>query len=71
MSMTKDLIVEEVRRVREEQAARYGFHLAAILEAARKRQRKSGFKVVSFAPPKKRLTKASTRPPTKRAAGDA
>jgi len=53
--MPKDHIVHEVRRFREEQAAKYGFDVKAILEAARKRQRRSGRKVVSFLP-KKRLT---------------
>ena len=53
--MAKDYIVDEVRRVREAQAAKCGFDVKAILEAARKRQRRSGHKVVSFAP-KKRLS---------------
>ena len=47
--MAKDPIVDEVRRVREEQAAKHGFNLKAILSAARKRQQKSKKKVVSFA----------------------
>ena len=52
--MWKDEIVEEVRRAREEQAARQGFDLKAILAEARKRQKKSGRRVVSFVPkPKK------------------
>jgi hypothetical protein len=53
--VAKDYIVEEVRRVRETQAAKYGFDVKAILEAARKRQRRSGHKVVSFVP-KNRLS---------------
>jgi len=53
--MPRDPIVDEVRRVREEQAAKYGFEVKAILEAAKKRQRRSGRKVVSLAP-KKRLS---------------
>ena len=44
----KDPIVAEVRRVREELAAKHGFDLKAIFAAARKRQAKSGHKVVSF-----------------------
>jgi hypothetical protein len=47
--MTTDHIVEEVRRVREQQAARHGFDIRAILVAARKRQRRSPLRVVSFA----------------------
>lgn len=50
--MSKDYIVDEVRRIREEQAAEYAFDIKAILAAAKKRQRKSGFKVVSFVPKK-------------------
>ncbi len=51
--MAKDCIVEEVRRVREELAAKYAFDIKAILAAAKKRQCKSGHKVVSFMPKKK------------------
>ena len=47
--MPKDYIVDEVRRVREEQAAKYSFDVKSILAAARKRQRRSGRKVVSLA----------------------
>lgn len=53
--MAKDHIVDEVRRVREEQAAKYDFDIKAILATAKKRQRRSGHKVVSFVP-KKRLS---------------
>ena len=48
--MARDPIVDEVRRVREEQAAKYAFDVKAILAAAKKRQRRSGRKVVSFLP---------------------
>ncbi|MBI5215868.1 MAG: hypothetical protein HY960_08950 [Ignavibacteriae bacterium] len=53
--MVKDYIVDEVRRIREEQAAKYNFDVKAIITAAQKRQKKSGRKVVSFAG-KKKLT---------------
>ena len=53
--MPRDYIVDEVRRVREEQAAKHAFDVKAILAAAKKRQRRSGRKVVSFTP-KKRLS---------------
>lgn len=52
--MAKDYIVEEVRRIREEQAAKNNFDIKVILAAARKRQQKSGHRVVSFV--KKKLT---------------
>jgi hypothetical protein len=53
--MAKDPIVDEVRRVREDLAARHGFDIKAILVASRKRQRRSTHKVVSFVL-KKKLT---------------
>jgi hypothetical protein len=51
--MTRDPIVDEVRRVREDLAAKHGFDIKAILLASRKRQRRSRHKVVSFVPKKK------------------
>lgn len=52
--MARDPIVDEVRRVREQLAARHGFDIKAILVASKRRQARSTHKVVSFAP-KKRL----------------
>ncbi|MEW6670020.1 MAG: hypothetical protein AB1512_32825 [Thermodesulfobacteriota bacterium] len=52
--MAKDYIVEEVRHVREKQATRYGFDIKAILTAAKRRQRRSGLKVVSLLPKKEK-----------------
>ena len=46
--MKKDEIVEQVRQVREQQAAKLNFDLKAILADARKRQKDSGHRVVSF-----------------------
>ncbi|HZO54557.1 MAG TPA: hypothetical protein VFB63_17725 [Bryobacteraceae bacterium] len=54
--MSKDPIVEEVRRVRELEAAKHDFDVRAILDAAKKRQRRSKREVVSFAPKKQRLS---------------
>ena len=51
--MGKDHIIDEVRRAREERAAKHDFDVKAILAAAKKRQRRSGHKVVSFVPKKK------------------
>jgi hypothetical protein len=56
--MGRDYIVDEVRRIREEQAAKYNFDIKGIFAAAKKRQRESGRKVVSFVPKKK----SSARP---------
>ncbi|MGH9720284.1 MAG: hypothetical protein ACRD8O_08730 [Bryobacteraceae bacterium] len=53
--MAKDPIVEEIRQVREGLAARYNYDPKAMLAAAKKRQRKSGRRVVSFLT-KKKLT---------------
>jgi hypothetical protein len=51
--MARDPIVDEVRRVREDLAAKHGFDITAMLVASKKRQRRSGHKVVSFVPKKK------------------
>ena len=51
--MAKDPIVDEVRRVREEEAAKYGFDVKAILVASKRRQRRSRHKIVSIVPKKK------------------
>jgi len=51
--MARSPIVDEVRRVREHEAAKHGFDIKAILEASKKRQRRSGNKVVSLVPKKK------------------
>jgi len=47
--MAADPIVDEVRRAREGEAAKYRFDIRAILSAAKRRQRRSGRRVVSFA----------------------
>ena len=54
--MTKDPIVEEVRRIREEQAAKYGFDVKKIFAALKKQEQKSGRTVVM--PPAKRKLSA-------------
>jgi hypothetical protein len=47
--MWKDPIVKQVRKVREERAAKFNFDIKAIIEDARKRQVASKYKVASFA----------------------
>jgi hypothetical protein len=47
--MLKAGLVEEVRKARQAQAAKWNFNLKAILADARKRQAQSGHQVVSFA----------------------
>lgn len=51
--MATDPIVDEVRRVREDEAAKHGFDVRAILMASKRRQRRSRHKVVSLVPKKK------------------
>ena len=51
--MREDSIVEEVRKYRDEHAAKFGYDIRAIAEDARKRQQESGRKVVSFARPER------------------
>ena len=51
--MSMDPIVDEVRRVREEYAARFHYDLAAISKDLREKQEQSGRKVVHL--PAKRL----------------
>jgi hypothetical protein len=51
--LVRDPIVDEVRRVREDLAARHGFDVKAILAASKKRQGRSAHKIVSFVAKKK------------------
>jgi hypothetical protein len=51
--MARDPIVDEVRRVREDLAAKHGFDIKAILVASKKRQGRSKHRVVSFVSKKK------------------
>jgi hypothetical protein len=48
--MCKDEIVEEIRRIRQENAARFDYDIEAIVADARKRQQDGSHEVVSFAP---------------------
>ena len=48
MTQWRDPVVEEVRRIREQQAAELDYDLKAIFERARRRQRQSKRKTVSF-----------------------
>ena len=48
--MKKDPIVEEVRRIRHEYAARFNYDLAAIFRDLRDRQKRGEFTVVSRKP---------------------
>ena len=47
--MWNDSIVEEIRKVREEHAEKFNFNLDAIYQDLKKREKKSGRKIVSLA----------------------
>ena len=49
MTQWRDPVVEEVRCIREQQAAELDYDLKAIFERARRRQKDSKHKTVSFA----------------------
>jgi hypothetical protein len=46
--MWRDEIVEEIHRIRREQAARFNYDVAAMVADAKKRQDEGGRQVVSF-----------------------
>lgn len=54
--MTKDPIIDEIRKNRKEIAERFNYNLRAIIMDARKRQKRRGKKVVSFARGRKKRT---------------
>ena len=46
--MWKDIIVEDVRKVRDEHAAKFNYNLDAIYQDLKKQQKRSGRKIVSL-----------------------
>lgn len=58
--MREDSILREVRRIKDENAAKYGYDVRALGKALQKEQRQSGRKVVSR-PSKQPNTSASVR----------
>ncbi len=58
----KDEIVAEVRKYREENAARFGYNIRAIAEDARQREKTSGHPVVDLRGDRRR--EAPSRPAT-------
>ena len=59
--MWRDPIVEEIRNLREEYAARFNYDIKAICREARKHQETSERKTVSLAP--KRVASATSKDP--------
>lgn len=47
--MWKDPIVQEVRSIREANAEKFNYNIKSILEDARRRQKASNHRIVSFA----------------------
>jgi len=45
----RDPIVEEMRRIKEEHAARFNYDIGAMVKSLREEQKRSGVKVVSYA----------------------
>lgn len=56
--MWRDPIVEEIRRIREEYAARFNYDLDAIFEDVKRRQEERGLKTVTLPPRRVRQTAA-------------
>lgn len=56
--MWRDPIVEEVRRVRQRFAARFGYDIHKMAEFLREEERHSGRKVVSFETKRRRKRRA-------------
>ena len=54
--MWKDEIIEEVRRVRDEYAAKFNYDLNAIYEDIKKQEKQTERKVVSLPPKKVQIT---------------
>jgi len=57
--MWKDPVVEEIHRIRDEQAKKFNYDLHAICEDARAKQMSAGHKVVSRSPKKPSVTDAA------------
>jgi len=61
--MYEDSVISEVRRIKEEIAAQYGYDVHALAKALREKQGKYGRKVVSLPP--KRVMPSGPNPRTK------
>ena len=68
--MWADEVLEEVRAVREAQAARFGFDLKAIIDDLRTREPTSGHPVEQPPPPRGGATPSAANPPAHRTPAD-
>jgi len=59
MDMIKDSIVEEVRKARNEHAAKFNFNIDDIVKDVQQRQKKYGDRIVRL-PPKMKLRATGT-----------
>ena len=57
----KESIVEEIRKIRDEHARKFGYDLAAICADIRLHQAESGYPVVKLTPKKPRANKSEGR----------
>jgi hypothetical protein len=60
--MREDPIVDEVRKYRDQRAAKFNYNLRAIAEDAKKRERQGGRPIVSPLHPKGRANQSSGKP---------
>ncbi len=56
--MWRDEIVEEIHKIRREQAARFNYDVAAIVADAKRRQDEGGRRVVSFSSQRPQMAQA-------------
>jgi hypothetical protein len=63
MKMWNDPIVEEVRRIRHEHAAKFNYNIHEICEDMRRRERESGRTYVTLPPRRIEATASSPIPP--------
>jgi hypothetical protein len=62
-----DPLIQEIRRIKEANAAKYGFNIRAMVEDMRRREKLSGRKVVTIPPrrpPKVALSRSLSSGPT-------
>jgi hypothetical protein len=59
--MSSDPLVDEVRAIREAYAKRFNYDLKAIYRDLKRQERKSGRKIVSFAPKRSKAVRKRKR----------
>jgi hypothetical protein len=64
--MSSDLIVEEIRRLRDEYAKQFNYDLKAMFEDLRQEQRTSGRTIVSLPAKRASSSRATIKQPVKK-----